>query len=186
MKKLFFLFSCINLLIFHSFAQSDRKFWIGAEIGGGVGLHDTGAKYDASATSHSGMSLIRGVFGYYLTPRLSLGAGIGFNSYTKSELQTLPLSLDVRFHPLKENTNLLLAASVGHSLYTNEKNLKGKFTSDIAVGYKINRGNNIKLTPMIGYNFCSYFVEDSGGLNKTAVNSNECKHSLFLKLSITY
>lgn len=179
MKKVLislFLLSFITI----SQAQTNHKLWGGLEVGYGLSLSDRGDNYKLSYGGDSKMTIstIRGVIGYYVLPQLSVGAGIGFNSYTKPGVNTVPLCLDFRYHPL-DNRNFSISGNIGYVVATSEDDLKGKFLSDIAVGYKVWNLGKISVIPSIGYNYINYSVENEKKLNQS-------RHSIFLKIGLIY
>ena len=162
-----------------SYAQN-RKLWGAVEVGYGISLSDKGDAYDVSyGSDHKmAMSLIRALLGYYVTPDLSLGAGIGLNSYTQLEgLNTLPVFIDVRYHPFT-NKRFLLNGDIGYNLATSENNKDGKWLFDFSFGYKL-LNKRISIIPAIGYNYCSYSIDGSSKMNQS-------RHSLFLKVGVAF
>lgn len=123
-------------------------------------------------------SSIRAIIGYYFVPQMSVGLGVGLNSYTKPGLNTLPVWLDLRYHPIEDNLNFVLNAGVGYSMITSEDALKGKFQADISAGYKVYNLKKISIVPAIGYNFCNYSLKDT--------HRGQSRHSLFLKIGFFY
>jgi hypothetical protein len=167
---------------FPLFSQTNGKLWGGLELGFGIGLADKGNMYDISFGDDNKMTTgtIRGVLGYYVMPQLSIGAGIGLSSYTKPGINTIPVCFDMRFHPMKDNMNLVLNGDFGYALSTNENDLKGKFITDISVGYKLFNIKKISFTPFIGYNYSNYKVDNAFG------KSTQSRHSVFFKIAAIY
>ncbi len=181
-KILFLIFISSIFTPIYSYSQTNSKLWGGVEVGFGISLADKGKMYDLKYGKDSEMttSTIRAIMGYYIMPQLSFGAGIGLSSYTKPSVNTLPLCLDIRFHPIQENQNLVLISNIGYSLATSESDINSKFMTDFSVGYKLTNIKKIGIIPAIGYNYNSYSVDNVFG------KSNQSRHSLFLKVGVIY
>lgn len=83
-----------------------------------------------------------------------------------------------RYHPL-DNRNFSIRVNIGYVVATFEDDLKRKFLTDIAVGYKVwNLGKN-KRSPSIGYNYINYSIENVKKLNQSRL-------SIFLKIGLIY
>ncbi len=182
--KFAILFSALFLFTGTIYCQ-EKKLWGGVEMSGGLTFKDTGKQYDYSASGAHSLLSINGVVGYYINPNFSVGISLGSNNYRRINLSAIPLSLDLRYHPIADH-NLVVIGDVGYSVFTNESNLKTKFISDIAIGYKLLYNNTIKFTPSIGYDFCTYYIDHTDAVNQVNVKSNMYKHSLFIKFSFTY
>lgn len=177
-----FLISLFLLSFFSSlsYSQTNHRLWGGLEVGYGLSLSDRGDNYKVSYDGDTKMTIssLRGVVGYYVIPQLSVGVGIGFNSYTKPGLNTIPVCLDLRYHPL-ENKKFSINGNIGYTIATSENYFNGKFMSDISVGYKLLNLGKLSLIPSFGYNFINYSVENKKKLNQS-------RHSLFLKIGLIY
>lgn len=178
MKKillLIFLFLGINL-----YSQENRKLWGAFEVGYGITLSDNGDLFDVNFGNNNKMyiSSLRAIIGYYIMPELSLGLGIGLNSYTKPGLNTLPIWLDVRYHPFL-NKKFQINGDIGYAMATSENYLDGKLIADLSFGYELFKIKKIKIVPGIGYNFCNYSV-------KEMKNMNQSRHSFFLKIGVIF
>jgi hypothetical protein len=181
MKKLLLvLFSMMSIA---SYSQNS-KLWGGLEVGYGLNLSDKGDSYKISYGGDTKMTItsLRGILGYYVIPQLSIGAGIGFNSYTVPSLNAVPVCLDIRYHPL-ENRNFLLNGNIGYSLATSEEEFDSKVMTDISIGYKISNIGKFSLVPAIGYNFINYSINSPFENEK---NLNQSRHSLFIKVGLIY
>lgn len=175
MYRKLIVFSVLILLTLASIsAQSKSKIWGGVEIGYGVTLSD-----ENISQSDKSISTLRGLLGYYVVPNLSLGVGVGLSGYIVAN--TVPLCLDVRYHPINSNPNYVVNWAVGYSLATSENDVKGKFMTDISLGYKIFNIGKMKLVPAIGYNYNTYSIEN--GLNS---KNDYSQHSLFLKIGLLF
>jgi hypothetical protein len=195
MKHIVFIFILVAIIIPSAHSQTNNRLWGGLEIGGGISLADKGKMYNITyGDSKMTTGTIRAIIGYYITPQISIGGGIGQSgyldpalrtpppcgNYRSAALSTLPLCLDFRFHPIQDNLKLVLNANVGYSLLTNESDLNSKFMTDIAVGYKIANIGKISIVPAIGYNYNNYSIDN------VYEKSNQSKHSVFLKIGIFY
>ena len=169
------IFSILILLSLTSIsAQSKNKIWAGVEVGYGVTLSD-----ENLPQSDKSISTLRGLIGYKVAPNLSLGVGIGLSSYIITN--TVPLCVDVRYHPIRSIPNYVINWAVGYSLATSENDVKGKFMTDISFGYKIFNIGKMKIVPAVGYNYNRYSIENI--LNS---ENNYSQHSLFLKLGLLF
>lgn len=163
-----------------------HKLWGGVEVGYGITLSDKGDLYDISYADHKNMRMgtLKLLLGYYITPDVSLGVGVGSNSYNPlNTLNVLPVFLDVRYHPFR-NKRILLNGDVGYTLLTPSDHKTGKFLMDFSVGYKV-LDKKISIIPAIGYNYCSYDAGISSSDNM-GLDDNQHKHSLFVKVSVVY
>ena len=160
MKKTFLIVFLFIVAFLSSYSQTNNKLWGGLEIGYGLSLSDRGDLYNISYDSNNKMSMssLRGIVGYYILPNLSLGGAIGLNSYTKPQLNTVPLSLDLRFHPLIDNLDLVLNSNLGYIIATSESDEKGKLFADLSVGYKVLNISKVAVIPAIGYNYIGHSV----------------------------
>jgi hypothetical protein len=170
------------ITLFPLYSQTNGRLWGGLEVGYGLSLADKGKMYDLSYGRDAKMTIstIKAVLGYYITPRLSLGAGIGLSSYTLPGVNTAPLCIDIRYHPVRDNLNIVLNGDIGYSLATSESDTKGKFMADFSLGYKLFNIKKINITPAIGYNYINYSVDNVFG------KSNQSRHSIFMKIGILY
>lgn len=187
MKKIVLFILFFSLIFLPAFSQTNKKLWFGIELGTGLTLKDTGKKYDTSASGAHLMTSLDAAVGYYLNPQLSIGMKIGFTTYNRIDLSEIPLSLDVRYHPLATNPKLVLIGNAGYSLATSENNLKAEFMSGIGVGYKLFSIGKVDFTPSIRYDFCTYYMDYVNTLfQNQAVNSTFNKHTLCLKLCAAF
>lgn len=169
------IFSILILLTLTSIsAQSKSKIWAGVEVGYGVTLSD-----ENLPQSDKSISTLRGLIGYYVAPNLSLGVGVGLSNYIITN--TVPLCVDVRFHPINSNPNYVINWAVGYSLATSENDVNGKFMTDISLGYKIFNIGKMKIVPAVGYNYNTYSIE-----NELNSKNNYSQHSLFLKIGLLF
>ena len=161
------------------------KFWGGLEVGYGPGLSDKGGAYNATPSNvvtPMDISSLHIVAGYYLNPNLSLGAGFGLTSYNPM-LNTLPVFVDVRYHPLRQLENLFLNVDIGSSLIFFEDHQKSGFMTELAVGYYFKLGKKIRIHPALGYNLCTYKTETYYNVNPKMYG--QTKHSLFFRIGLT-
>lgn len=161
-------------------AQTNSSLWGGLEIGYGLSLSDKGDIYKYSHSRENNMSITtaRGVLGYYITQQMSVGFNIGLNSYSKPTLSTIPMMLDLRYHPLADNLNLFFHGGLGYSMLTSEDELKGKLLADFSAGYKILQINKINIVPSIGYNYFNYSMKHT--------NLGQNRHSILLRIGVFY
>jgi hypothetical protein len=205
MKRiLLFLISSISL--FPAYSQTNGKLWGGLEAGYGIGLSDKGDYYNLSYgsgnipfaewqpislgvnRSEMDVNIIRLVLGYYVIPQLSLGAGIGFNTNSLPGVSTLPLYIDIRYHPVADNPNLVLNVAAGYAPLISEHDTKGKFLADFSVGYKLFNLKKVSFVPFIGYNFINYSLSNPYNYpnDPIAGTFNQSRHSIFLKIGMFY
>lgn len=163
------------------FPQSHRKFWGGIEVAKGMAFSDQGEMYDVTfKIDHDTYNSLRAVFGYYVTPDLSLGASIGLAHYNGISLNTAPVCLDIRYHPLPANWHWTLLGDIGYSIMGEDGSYKSKMQADIAIGYdfRINK-KNWRLIPSLGYNYNQYTYDYHS-------IGTQNRHSLFLRLGLTF
>lgn len=174
-RKLIILSASILLTLTSISAQSKNKLWAGAEVGYGITLSD-----ENITQSNKSISTLRALAGYYVAPNLSLGVAVGLSSYIITN--TVPLFLDVRYHPIGSNPNYVVNWAVGYALATSENDVEGKFTTDISLGYKILDMGKIQFVPAIGYNYNTYSIDNP----LTTSSNNYSQHSLFLKIGLLF
>lgn len=179
MKKVLTFILMVGALTMLS-AQPNNKLWGTVEVSYGYSFAEKKDAFGISYPQNNSVSFIQAVVGYYVSEKLSLGAGIGINGYSNPGLNTIPLFLDFRFHPLQDK-KMILNGSVGYSLSTNEANLDAGAVASISIGYNLFKIKKISIVPAIGYNYCQYTVTDT---NK--INHNSSRNSLFVKLGIVY
>jgi hypothetical protein len=195
----------LSVPFFPAYSQSAGKLWGGLELGYGLSLQDKGDYYNFSYGHREPMApgvvppnmdinILRLLLGYYVTPQLSLGVGIGFNTYNMPPVSVVPLYMDVRYHPIRHNPNIILNIAAGYSLFTSPQpsrgEVKGKFLSDFAIGYKLFTIKKVSFVPFIGYNYINYTITDSYNYVGDPVvdnfNFNQSRHSVFLKIGVYY
>lgn len=180
MKKLFLTFILMVGALTMLSAQPNNKLWGTVEVSYGYSFAEKKDAYGIGYPQNNSVSFLQAILGYYVSEKLSLGVGIGLNGYSNPGLNTIPLFLDLRFHPL-QNKKMILNGSVGYSLSTNETNLGTGALASISIGYNLFKIKKISIVPAIGYNYCQYTVTDTNGITH---NSN--RNSLFVKLGIVY
>ena len=137
--------------------QQQKRLWGSIELGWGTGLVETGQSRTHYRKSDYGtMSVIntRVKAGYYVSPNLSLGAGIGAGNYLGYEIRSVPIFADIRWHFAK-SPFLFAFADVGGSFFQDTFIDKG-FVSDLGVGYRVTFGKRCSLNPSVGYNLIAY------------------------------
>jgi hypothetical protein len=163
-----------------------RKTWGAVEVGYGFTMAEKGGFYDEWHGIDPDFSIrtLKLLFGYYIIPDLSVGAGIGLNGYLPlAPLNTTPLWLDLRYHPFK-NKKLLLNSAIGHSFFTPSEQDGENIQIDIALGYKV-LDKRIDIIPAIGYNYCNYSMS-AFSADELPTDRNQNKHSLFAKVSVMF
>lgn len=171
-----------TLLLFYMLTANaqNNRLWGGVEVGYGYSLAEKKDVHGISYPKNNSFSSIHAVLGYYVVEKLSVGAGIGLNGYSNPGLNTLPLFLNLKFHPF-HNKNIVFSGDFGYSLLSNEDNIDAGFLTSMSVGYKVCKIKKIGIVPAIGYNFCQYSVKETNGMNH-----NDKRSSVFLKLGIVY
>lgn len=172
----------VTLLLFCMLTANaqNNRLWGGIEVGYGYSLAEKKDVYGISYPKNNSFSSIQAILGYYVVENLSVGVGIGLNGYSNPGLNTLPLFLNLKFHPF-HNKNIVFSGDLGYSLLSNEANIDAGLLTSMSVGYKVCKIKKISIVPAIGYNFCQYFVKGMNGMNH-----NDNRSSVFLKLGIVY
>lgn len=182
MRKTFALIVLLAFLQAYSYGQANsyKSLWGTLEVGYGWSASKDGQSYNATSSNTEGRMHVMGVraiVGYYLTPQISLGGGVGFNGYRNSKINTLPVFVDVRYL----FTNQLFAyADIGGSVASGGDFMSG-FMMDAGLGYRIALGERSSLNPSIGYNLFSYSQVLSGNDSE-----NRSRHTLFLRLGFEF
>jgi hypothetical protein len=156
-----------------------KSLWGSVEVGYGKSFE----------TDYSGVNMylasLRAKIGYYLTPQFSLGVGIGLNGYYM--INTLPVVLDIRYHPIKTLPKLYAYADIGASVSNSYEtgDFTSGFLSDIGVGYKIRLGKRTSLHPAVGYNLfiSSPRVYTFGQYSYT---ERIIRHTIFMRLGFQF
>jgi hypothetical protein len=156
-----------------------RSLWGSVEVGYGRSLEKDYSGYNMYLAS------LRAKIGYYITPQFSLGVGIGLNGYHNYPINTVPVVLDIRYHPIKTLPRLYAYADIGASVIDSyETDLKTLFTpgflSDMGLGYKIRLGKRTSLNPAVGYNLFS------GSLRHYDYTEHITRHTIFLRLGFQF
>ncbi|MDR2465935.1 MAG: hypothetical protein LBD35_00965 [Prevotellaceae bacterium] len=137
--------------------QKQKTLWGSIEVGYGTGIVETGTSgthYRASKYGFMEVTNTRLKAGYYISPNLSLGAGIGAGNYTGYDIRAVPVFADIRWHFTK-SPNLFAFADIGASLFRHEFIDKG-FVSELGAGYRVTFGKRCSLNPSVGYNLIAY------------------------------
>ncbi|GHT52446.1 hypothetical protein AGMMS49982_12700 [Bacteroidia bacterium] len=182
MKKLFIfaiaLLAVQNCLLAQ--ANNNKTLFGEIELGYGFGLSDQSTSYNLSYDNFSGrmyLANFRAKAGYYLTPQISLGLGIGLNGYHNTNINTLPVVIDLQYH-LKSMSNLFTYVNIGASIAPSDAYTSG-FVSDIGLGYRITLGKRI-LKPSVGYDLFRY------SQNLGIDSETHIRHTLFMRLGFEF
>jgi hypothetical protein len=161
-----------------------QSLWGSIEVGYGRSFEKDYAGYNMYLAS------FRAKIGYYLTPQFSLGVGAGLNGYHNYSINTLPVVLDIRYHPIKTLSNLYAYADIGASIIDSYKTeLKTDFTSgflsDMGLGYKIRLRKRTFLSPAVGYNlFVS--VPRVHNYDNYSYTEHITRHTIFLRVGFQF
>jgi hypothetical protein len=137
--------------------QKQKTLWGSVELGYGIGLLETGASGSRGTKSEYGyMEVVntRLKAGYYVSPNLSLGAGICAGNYTGYRINAVPVFADVRWHFTK-SPKLFAFADIGASFFEGGFKDKG-FVSELGASYRFAFGRRCALNPSVGYNLIAY------------------------------
>jgi hypothetical protein len=161
-----------------------QSLWGSVEVGYGRSFENGYGGYNMYLAS------LRAKMGYYLSPRFSLGVGVGLNGYHNYQINTLPVVLDIRYHPVKTLSNLYVYADIGASVidsYGTElrTDFTSGFLSDMGLAYKIRLGKRIFLNPAVGYNLFASVprVHNDGNSSYT---ERITRHTIFLRLGFQF
>lgn len=192
MKKILFtivlftsLFSFTNLKA----QYINTGFWGGVEFDYGLSLSDRGTayKHKFGGSTHMQMFSLRSVMGYYIVPSFSVGTGVGISTYSKQRINTIPIFLDFRIHPLaRVNENFYINLNIGTFLGDNQKKTEAKLFWEAAVGYKLFDFGSCNLAPAIGYQWYKYskhIIDAEADINGLF---RQQRRTLFFRLSLTY
>lgn len=192
MKKI--LFSLVLFFSLFNFSDAEAQyinkgFWGGVELDYGLSLSDRGTGYKQKFRKGSRMQMtsVRSVMGYYIVPSFSLGTGVGLSTYSKQRVNTIPIFIDCRIHPLAQlNENFYVNINVGTFLGDNQKHIDSKVFWEASVGYKLFDFGSCNLAPVFGYQFYRYSI-DQKGIEEGVVDAvNQNRRTLFFRLSLTY
>lgn len=180
MKKISSILLLFIYSVFTLNSHPSNSFWGGLDIGYGLSLSDKGDiyKYSTNNENKMTMSSVRAIFGYYLNQKLSIGLNLGLNSFSKPTVNTVPIMLDVRYHPISDNLSFFLQGDLGYSTLTSEEELKGKLVFDLSIGYKISQIGKMKISPSIGYNYFNYSLKQP--------NLSQNRHSIIFRIGLYF
>jgi hypothetical protein len=183
MKNLFIL--SIYLLIIPNglFSQNtnDKTLWGEVDLGYGFSLADRGKSYNLSYNDFSEkmyLASIRVKAGYYITPQLSLGAGLGLDGYHNTNINTFPVFIDLQYR-LKSIPKLFAYVNGGASVALSDAYTSG-FISGIGMGYRVALGKRIILKPSIGYDLFLY------SQNLGVSSETRSRHTLSMRLGFEF
>jgi hypothetical protein len=187
MKKKFLIITALVLFQMNLNAQDIQNaesksfwgsLWGSVEVGYGRSFEKDYSGYNMYLAS------LRGKIGYYITPQFSLGAGIGLNGYHNYTINTLPVVLDIRYHPIKTLSGLYTYADIGASV-SDSFNFTSGFLSDMGLGYKIRLGKRTSFNPAVGYNL---FVSSPRVYNFVGYSYTYriTRHTIFLQLGFQF
>lgn len=117
MKKIFATSIILIIIQTGLLAQSSKTFWGEVTLAYGRSLGDYGKTYDVLHRDADNMYMasLKAKAGYYVTPQLSLGAGIGLSGYHSPNANTLPVFAEARYN-VKPVPKLFSYLNVGTSL----------------------------------------------------------------------
>jgi hypothetical protein len=155
-----------------------NSLWGSVEVGYGRSFEDGYRGVNMYLAS------LRAKIGYYLTPQFSLGVGIGLNGYHTYTVNTLPVVLDIKYHPIKTIPKLYAYADIGASVSDSyEDGFTSGFLSDIGLGYKIYLGKRTSLNPAVGYNL---FISRPQTYYYDSHWQRRTRHTIFLRLGFQF
>jgi len=158
-----------------------NSLWGSVEVGYGRSFEDGYRGVNMSLAS------LRAKIGYYLTPQFSLGVGIGLNGYHTYTVNTLPVVLDIKYHPIKTIPKLYAYADIGASVSNSYENgFTSGFLSDIGAGYKIRLGKRTSLNPAIGYNLFISSPQVLYTFGGYTYSERIIRHTIFLRLGFQF
>lgn len=166
-----------------------KGFWGGFELDYGLTLSDRGKgyKHKFGGDTKMQMASIRSVMGYYIVPSFSIGTGVGLSTYSKQRVNTIPIFIDFRIHPLsKINENFYININIGTFLGDNQKRINSQTYWEAAIGYKLFDFGSCNLAPSIGFQHYKYKNEILNGETNLITKRTQRKRTLFFRLSLTY
>jgi hypothetical protein len=156
----------------------NHGLWGNIEYSYGLGLSDKGDLYDFSQSNtnlytHS----LRGIIGYYINPKFSIGFGGGIAGYHNPDVNTLPLFIDFRYFLQENSKSVYFYSDLGSSVSLDSDKNSG-FLAELGVGYKIPISKKIILTPALGYNLITYKQ------NYYTPSDKRIRNSIFFKIGV--
>jgi len=94
---------------------------------------------------------LRTIFGYFLTPHFSLGAGIGLDGYHNPTYNTMPLFIEGRAYLLNNRHSPFFYADIGKAIKAGMEFEEGLFFNT-GIGYKFFLSEKFCIHTSIGYN----------------------------------
>ncbi len=111
--------------------------------------------YRLSNTDIYSAKSLRLITGYYVDPRLSVGAGISIDNYkVAGESASFPLLVDVRGYLKDSQTSPYAYLTGGYSFHTGVFYQSALF--EIGIGYKIHIIKSCAINIAVGYNYKQY------------------------------
>lgn len=160
MKAIIFLLFAFSICTLNTQAQSSNSRHSGiyniTEIGY-LQANNNDVKYAAR---------LRTIFGYFITPKISAGIGLGFDGYhDPADINTAPLFLDLRGYLKDEPQTIFAYLNLGQSIKIADAHEKGFFMG-LGLGYQ-----RKKIIGSIGYNLQKIdLIESSISISSIAFN----------------
>lgn len=107
---------------------------------------------------------IQTINGYFISPSISLGLGIGLDGHHKPNFSTLPIFLDARAYFSDEGNSVYSYIDIGPTLKfggDNSEFRKGVLFN-FGIGYKFNVANNLFLVSDLFYSHKTVSLTDEG------------------------
>lgn len=149
--KSIFLLIMLSGLSTHAIAQfgKTKKFYNLTEFGylTGIGSY----KIDGTKVSNNGHAYrLRTQFGSFITPKLSLGIGIGLDGYHQPSYNTCPTFVDVHYYLNDQKKTMFIFGDFGYAIELGPEFSGGPMMNS-GIGYKRTM-NKSSLLFSLGYN----------------------------------
>jgi hypothetical protein len=95
---------------------------------------------------------IRTVFGYFVSPRFSVGLGAGLDGYNNPDYNTLPVFVDVRGYLYDSRNTPYVFLDLGKSLKPDDTFEQGLYLN-LGAGYKFFISDYLCMEASVGYNY---------------------------------
>ncbi|MCI1779829.1 MAG: hypothetical protein LKI53_07740 [Bacteroidales bacterium] len=183
MKKILILFT-LFLYTVPGFSQMGKRFWGGIELAAGhIFAKNLEGAFDASGNT---VSFSQVTAGYFITLKLSLGAGIGLKGYENPKINVVPVFADIKYYPFEGKYNkILLDVQLGAPMYTAETDdFRTRFNTCISAGFTLFSSQKLQIIPAIGYDFVKYKLK--GNYDPHFFGNAMSRNSIFFKIGFYY
>lgn len=168
--------------------QKNQGFWGTIEYSYGFGLADNGDLYDFKRPDWKMEThTLRLVMGYFATPYVSVGAGVGLAGHHSPSINTLPVFADFRYFFNGTQRSFFAYTDLGASIAL-DNHYKTGMLVDLGFGRSFPIGRRSAFIPSIGYNLAGYktefkYIENNLTFTET---DNRTRHTLFVRIGLSF